>query len=199
MRLWPRGRSSDGVLVAAVESAYLGGGSYYRKFPGGVYDITISNVSGFDDSTENSVDLSVDQQSYSVQLSTATGGVDTDGDGLTDSVETDTGLYLSDSDTGTDPLDADTDDDGLNDGEEVAEGSNPLDNTSWPNYADGDLNADGLVNAGDYLIGSRIVLEMLTATPVHLSHGDMYPVGSPDGTINLSDLILIQKAVFAAP
>ena len=192
-------RSSDGVLVAAVESAYLGGGSYYRKFPGGVYDITISNVSGFDDSTENSVDLSVDQQSYSVQLSTATGGVDTDGDGLTDSVETDTGLYLSDSDTGTDPLDADTDDDGLNDGEEVAEGSNPLDNTSWPNYADGDLNADGLVNAGDYLIGSRIVLEMLTATPVHLSHGDMYPVGSPDGTINLSDLILIQKAVFAAP
>ena len=81
----------------------------------------------------------------------------------------------------------------------MAEGSDPLDNTSWPNYADGDLNADDLINAGDYLIANRIVLGMLTATPVHLSHGDMYPVGSPDGEINLSDLILIQKAVLAAP
>ncbi|MDH3935345.1 MAG: hypothetical protein OEU62_09280, partial [Gammaproteobacteria bacterium] len=61
------------------------------------------------------------------------------------------------------------------------------------------LNADGNVNAGDYLIAHRIVLGMLTATPVHLSHGDMYPVGTPNGTINLSDLLLIQKAVIAAP
>ena len=41
---------------------------------------------------------------------------DDDGDGLLDSVETDTGLYIDGQDTGTDPLDPDTDDDGICDG-----------------------------------------------------------------------------------
>ncbi|MDC3070203.1 putative Ig domain-containing protein, partial [bacterium] len=41
---------------------------------------------------------------------------DDDGDGLLDSVETDTGLYINGQDTGTDPLDPDTDDDGICDG-----------------------------------------------------------------------------------
>ena len=41
---------------------------------------------------------------------------DDDGDGLLDSVETDTGLYVDGQDTGTDPLDPDTDDDGICDG-----------------------------------------------------------------------------------
>ncbi|DAC58120.1 MAG TPA: hypothetical protein D7I07_04230 [Candidatus Poseidoniales archaeon] len=41
---------------------------------------------------------------------------DDDGDGLFDSVETDTGLYVDGQDTGTDPLNPDTDDDGICDG-----------------------------------------------------------------------------------
>ena len=46
-------------------------------------------------------------------------GADSDFDGLDDAVETNTGVYVSASDTGTNPNAADTDGDGLNDGIEV--------------------------------------------------------------------------------
>ena len=58
------------------------------------------------------------QCSAAVEIVVAT-GPDTDNDRLPDSVETDTGVYVSPSDTGTDPNDADTDDDGIDDGDEV--------------------------------------------------------------------------------
>jgi hypothetical protein len=45
--------------------------------------------------------------------------IDTDGDGLVDAVENNSGTYASKLSTGTDPYDADTDDDGVNDGDEV--------------------------------------------------------------------------------
>ncbi len=47
------------------------------------------------------------------------GIVDTDADGLADSVETNTGAFVAPDDTGTDPLDPDADNDGLSDGEEI--------------------------------------------------------------------------------
>ena len=45
--------------------------------------------------------------------------VDTDSDRLYDCVETNTGTYVSTSDTGTDPNDSDSDDDAISDGDEV--------------------------------------------------------------------------------
>lgn len=45
---------------------------------------------------------------------------DTEGDGLTDGVETNTGTYVSPTNTGTNPLVADTDADSLSDGAELA-------------------------------------------------------------------------------
>lgn len=57
---------------------------------------------------------------------------DDDGDGLEDVVETDTGFFVSASDTGTDPLNPDTDGDGTDDGDEVAAGSDPTDPASLP-------------------------------------------------------------------
>ena len=45
---------------------------------------------------------------------------DTDGDGLPDVVETDTGFFIGPHDTGTDPENPDTDEDGFSDGQEVA-------------------------------------------------------------------------------
>ncbi len=48
-------------------------------------------------------------------------GIDTDRDGLCDSAETNTGVYVSSSNAGTDPRNPDTDGDGLMDGEEVTE------------------------------------------------------------------------------
>ena len=49
-------------------------------------------------------------------LSPLTYAADTDGDGLDDSVETNTGVYVDITDTGTDPNDADTDKDTIPDG-----------------------------------------------------------------------------------
>ena len=58
-------------------------------------------------------------------------GHDSDGDGLNDSVETNTGTYLTPTQTGTNPFDPDSDDDGLMDGIEVSKyGSSPLNKDS---------------------------------------------------------------------
>jgi len=57
---------------------------------------------------------------------------DDDGDGLLDAVETNSGLFLSASDTGTDSLIADTDGDGADDGFEVVAASDPNDPSSTP-------------------------------------------------------------------
>ena len=50
---------------------------------------------------------------------------DSDGDGLSDAAETNTGTFVSASDTGTDPLEADSDGVGVSDVDEVAAGSDP--------------------------------------------------------------------------
>lgn len=46
-------------------------------------------------------------------------GPDADGDGLPDCVESNTGIFVDDLDTGTDPANPDTDADGIDDGDEV--------------------------------------------------------------------------------
>jgi hypothetical protein len=57
---------------------------------------------------------------------------DDDGDGLLDAVETDTGVFVSASNTGSDPLLTDTDGDGFDDGDEVALGTDPTYRHSYP-------------------------------------------------------------------
>ncbi len=57
---------------------------------------------------------------------------DTDDDGLDDSVETNTGVYIGPLDTGTDPGNPDTDGDTVMDGPEVNTGSHPLNPTITP-------------------------------------------------------------------
>ncbi|MCH7598634.1 MAG: hypothetical protein IH973_02680 [Myxococcales bacterium] len=59
-------------------------------------------------------------------------GIDRDEDALTDGVETNTGIFVNASDTGTDPANADTDGDGFDDGLEVAHGADPTDPLSFP-------------------------------------------------------------------
>ena len=72
---------------------------------------------------------------------------DSDDDGLLDGVETNTGSYVSASDTGTDPRNADSDEDGLSDGAENNSGvfNSATDTGTDPNNADtdGDTFTDG--------------------------------------------------------
>jgi len=91
-------------------------------------------------------------------------GVDTDGDGLIDSYETGTGVYVSPTNTGTDPLDPDTDNDGFSDGVEVRPGSDPNNAGSVPQIpALGPLGASLLALA--LLIGGRRMLRRRLAAP----------------------------------
>jgi hypothetical protein len=71
---------------------------------------------------------------------------DTDGDGLKDKVETRTGIFVSSTNTGTNPYAADTDGDGLRDDKETGTGKYvSLNNTGTnPNVADTD--GDGLTD-----------------------------------------------------
>jgi hypothetical protein len=73
--------------------------------------------------------------------------VDTDNDGFTDFAETNTGTWVSTTDTGTDPTDPDTDKDGLKDGAETNTGTlvDRFDAGTDPHNSDTD--ADGV---GDY-------------------------------------------------
>ncbi len=57
---------------------------------------------------------------------------DSDDDGLSDAVETDTGYFAGPRHTGTNPGNADTDGDGFGDGEEVSMQTDPTDDTSFP-------------------------------------------------------------------
>ncbi len=59
---------------------------------------------------------------------------DSDNDGLYDSVETDTGVFVSDQDTGTDPDNPDTDGDGWTDGAEVKLSTSPFDDGNMPKF-----------------------------------------------------------------
>jgi hypothetical protein len=89
----------------------------------GNYRVTVSNSAGSDQS-----------------IGTLVVDPDSDGDGLGDSVETDTGNYVSPTDAGTDPALADTDGDLLSDGQEVV--------TTLTNPTLSDTDGDGL-NDGD--------------------------------------------------
>ncbi|MEP2777241.1 MAG: hypothetical protein ABJQ29_01780 [Luteolibacter sp.] len=66
------------------------------------------------------------------QLDLGTDNADLDDDGISDQFETGTGVYMSHSDTGTNPTNRDTDGDGYEDGYEVSSGSNPNLLTSTP-------------------------------------------------------------------
>jgi hypothetical protein len=75
---------------------------------------------------------------------------DTDQDGLCDTVETNTGAYVSPQDTGTDPHNPDSDGDEIPDGWEVTYGLDPL----HDNDASVDLDGDGFSNLEEYERGT---------------------------------------------
>ncbi len=87
------------------------------------------------------VPSSVASATYTIQ--------DTDGDGLPDWMENDTGVYVSPTKTGTSPTLTDTDGDGRNDYREVLQGSDPTDPSSFARVK-ADFDGDGISDFGCY-------------------------------------------------
>ena len=78
---------------------------------------------------------------------------DSDGDGLSDRVETGTGTFVNLNDTGTDPLNADTDNDALNDSDELTAGTDPFNpDTDGDTVPDG-VDDDPLSSGGGFEFG----------------------------------------------
>ncbi len=145
--------------------------------------------------------------------------VDSDGDGLFDSLEISIGTNPNNADSDVDnlsdgfevgfdgdassynsttdlnPLNVDTDADNFNDDIELANGSDPLSDSSIP--ATGDINNDGIVNTADIILAYRIALGLLSPTSGQTIRADVAPLisntPSPDGVINAADTLLITR------
>ncbi len=79
---------------------------------------------------------------------------DSDGDGLSDNVETKTGTYISATNTGSDPTYTDTDDDGLSDGDELNGNFLPSDPTKADSDNDGANDTTERLRRTDPLVSS---------------------------------------------
>jgi hypothetical protein len=80
---------------------------------------------------------------------------DTDGDGLKDGVETNTGVWVSANDTGTNPLLADTDGDGLKDGVETNTGVFKSATDTGTNPLNPDTDNDTFKDGQEVFLGSN--------------------------------------------
>lgn len=85
---------------------------------------------------------------------------DTDGDGLADHVETGTGIWVSASNTGSNPLIADTDGDGLSDGAETHRAPAALNPNLADTDADGRGDADEIEQGTDPLVADAAASHM---------------------------------------
>jgi len=99
-----------------------------------------------DDGADGDPDADGLKNSGEFEAGTDPRNADSDGDKLSDGVETGTGIYVSAEDTGTDPLVADTDKDGIADGAETKTGTyvSAADTGTHPLL--GDSDDDGLLD-----------------------------------------------------
>ena len=103
---------------------------------------------------------------------------DTDGDTLSDRVETNTGTFVSADDTGTDPTEPDTDEDGLNDNVETNSGTFVGENDTGTNPLLKDTDGDGVRDNTEIGLGSDPT--DANSTPGGGGGGELV-YGEPDG------------------
>ncbi len=116
-------------------------------------------------------------------------GPDSDHDGLVDSVETGSGVYVSELNTGSNRLNPDSDSDGYADGQEVAMGKNP---NIFCAVMRADVNGDRVANSLDL---ATVALDFGQLIPPAPARYDQAPF---DNRINLLDLAKI-GLVFGRP
>jgi hypothetical protein len=139
----------------------------YGYFPG---DLTKLGAPPLDFDADGLTDLTEFNRGTNPTLA------DTDADGLNDNVETDTGIYVSLTDTGSDPLLPDTDSDGRTDSTEVT--VPPLTN---PNVADTD--ADGLNDGSEVANGTNPLVQELISWFRAANNGSIVVAGTPTSLV----------------
>ena len=144
----------------------------------GTWRVVVTNDTG---STEASFEYRVFADSDSDGLSdgreefvlfTDPDDPDSDGDTILDGYETNTGNYVSETDTGTDPNESDSDSDGLSDGVESNSGVyvNASDTGTDPNEVDTD--GDGLSDGAETNTGTFISTADTGTNPLSLDSDD---------------------------
>ena len=118
---------------------------------------------------------------------------DSDGDTVSDFIEVNfDGLPDYNPTFDMNPLSQNTDNDAYLDGADPI----PLNF----NFEDGDVapygSPDTIINSADLLIGMQLVIGIKPVSDLEKAHMDLYPPGAPDGEINLSDYILLQKLLW---
>ena len=148
------------------------------------------------------VDSDLDGLPDSVEISPGIGtdplDADSDDDGLSDGFEVNYASPPADTYSvglDTDPLDPDTDADGFLDGMEVAAGHDPLSGSDAPVW--GDTDGNGVVNAGDVMLLTRAVLGLIALTDPQKARVDIAPViagtPTPDKQVTLGDLVVVKQ------
>ena len=126
-----RGGNVSAAASDLSSSSYTGFGALGQSeaigFSGGAADLTTIAPGFFPIVAGDFADLDLDGDGVAYFLD-----ADADGDGLADVVETNTSIFVSAFDTGTDSLISDSDGDGFLDGVEVAAGSDPTSPLSVP-------------------------------------------------------------------
>jgi len=133
MRFWSRAKTASELQndwFKAVTGSEMGLVGWYR-FSEGSGSTTCNSLGGSNCIQLINTDASI-WDAGEPPLGSPPAPLDTDQDLLPDSVETNTGTYVSPTDTGTDPNDFDTDDDGVWDGIEVELGTDPNDPFDFP-------------------------------------------------------------------
>lgn len=202
--------TSDAVVITGLLTSsviLITGGEY--SINGGAYTSTNGIINNSDSVTVQTTSAGTGLTSINVMLTigdindifTVTTEVDTDGDGVGNSIDADDdndGLIDTDELVlGTNPLVIDTDNDGFTDGEEVSASSDPLDISSLPVFSDADMNNDGLIDMVDIIFAQQIIMGNMELTSTHLAHGDVAPlvngIPSPDGLFTLGDVLVLQR------
>jgi hypothetical protein len=124
------GQSNAGTSIGSVSSILYQSDSVFALMASAEPD---ADADGIPDASDNCpATVNADQIDTDLDgLGDACDG-DDDGDGLADTAETNTGIFVSSTDTGTDPLLVDTDGDGFTDPAEIAAGSDPNNAASIP-------------------------------------------------------------------
>jgi hypothetical protein len=128
---------------------------------------------------------------------------DDDNDGTPDTTDAFPLDPSEDTDTDSDGIgnNADTDDDGdgYSDVLEVTVGTDPLDDQSTFLDVAGDINGDGQINAGDLVLGMRILTGLHIPTVPEQARFDIAPLSGglpiPDGNNNAGDYLILQGLV----